>query len=272
MMHFIQFFEQITTLQKLSWVFGCLFACWLLESGMPLFTHSYNKWKHDGINLVFFSFSALINLIIGILGAGIFVWVEEIQFGLLNWVTLPVGLEILIAVMALDLFGQYVIHFMLHRVKWMWKMHMVHHSDTQVDATTGTRHHPGDYLTRELMGLLTVLFFGIPVAYWAFYRICSIFFTYWTHANIALPLWMEKCLALVLVTPNMHKFHHHYKRPWTDSNFGNIFSVWDRIFGTFIYENPKAIKFGLDTLDDHFVEDLSYQLGLPFNKDIKTDD
>jgi sterol desaturase/sphingolipid hydroxylase (fatty acid hydroxylase superfamily) len=122
------------------------------------------------------------------------------------------------------------------------------------------------------MGLLTVFFFGIPVTYWAFYRICSIFFTYWTHANITLPVWLEKSLALVVVTPNMHKFHHHFERPWTDRNFGNIFFLWDRIFGTFIYENLKAIKFGLDTLDGRCDEDFSYQLGLPFNKNIKTDD
>ncbi len=70
----------------------------------------------------------------------------------------------------------------------------------------------------------------------------------------------------------MHKFHHHFERPWTDRNFGNIFSLWDRIFGTFIYENPKAIKFGIDTLDERRDEDLSYQLGLPFNKNIITDD
>ena len=121
-MRFIHFFEQITTLQKLSWVFGCLFFCWLLEAGIPLFKHSYNKWKHDGINLVFFSFSALINLVIGLLAVGVFVWIDAMQSGLLHWVALPVWLEVLIAVMALDLFGQYVIHFMLHRVKWMWKM------------------------------------------------------------------------------------------------------------------------------------------------------
>jgi|TARA_B110000914_G_scaffold210542_1_gene209810 sterol desaturase/sphingolipid hydroxylase (fatty acid hydroxylase superfamily) len=72
------------------------------------------------------------------LSVGAFVWIDAMQFGLLHLVVLPVWLEVLIAVMALDLFGQYVIHFMLHRVKWMWKMHMVHHSDTQVDATTGT--------------------------------------------------------------------------------------------------------------------------------------
>ena len=149
--------------------------CWLLEAGIPLFKHSYNKWKHDVINLVFFSFSALIYLIIGLLSVGAFVWIDAMQFGLLHLVVLPVWLEVLIAVMALDLFGQYLINFMLHRVKWLWEMHMVHHGDTQVDATTGTRHHPGDYLIRESMGLLTVFFFRIPVAYWAFYRICSIF-------------------------------------------------------------------------------------------------
>ena len=137
-MHFVHFFEQITTLEKLTWVFGCLFFCWLLEAGIPLFKHSYNKWKHDVINLVFFSFSALIYLIIGLLSVGAFVWIDAMQFGLLHLVVLPVWLEVVIAVMALDLFGQYVIQFMLHRVKWMWKMHMVHHSDTQVDATTGT--------------------------------------------------------------------------------------------------------------------------------------
>jgi len=83
---------------------------------------------------------------------------------------------------------------------------------------------------------------------------------------------LEKSIALILVILNMPKFHHHFERPWTDRNFGNIFFLWDRIFGTFIYENLKAIKFGLDTLDGRCDEDFSYQLGLPLNKNIKTDD
>ena len=267
----IVFFEEITTAQKLLWVAGCLFFLWILEFGMPLFRHNYSKWKHDGVNLVFFSFSAIINLIVGILAASVFVWVDVHDFGLFNWVEIPIWLELVIAVMALDFFAQYVIHYMLHRVKWMWKMHMVHHSDTKVDATTGTRHHPGDYLTREVLGLFTVILFGIPVSYWAFYRICSIFFTYWTHANISLPNWLEKSLGLIFITPNIHKFHHHFERPWTDTNFGNIFSIWDRLFGTFIYKDPKEISFGFDTTDGARDEDIGYQLGLPFNKQIKTD-
>jgi sterol desaturase/sphingolipid hydroxylase (fatty acid hydroxylase superfamily) len=268
---FIIFFENITIGQKLGWVLSCLIFAWLLEAGIPLIRHQYKKWRHDGINLVFFSFTMMINFVVGISTVGVFLWIENEQFGILNWLELPVWIELTIAVLILDFFAQYVIHYILHRVKWMWKMHMVHHSDTKVDATTGTRHHPGDYLTRELFGLIVVISFGIPVGFWAFYRICTIFFTYWTHANISLPDWFDRGLSLIFITPNLHKFHHHFERPWTDSNFGNIFSFWDRMFGTFVYEDPNKIQFGVDTADGSRDEDIGYQLGLPLNKNIKTD-
>ena len=148
---------------------------------------------------------------------------------------------------------------------------MIHHSDTKVDATTGTRHHPGDFVLREIFALLAVLILGAPVAFYMFYRICTVFFTYFTHANIILPRWLDKPLSLVFITPNMHKFHHHHERPWTDSNFGNITSIWDRIFGTLVYDDPRKIKFGLDVLDDTTDEDVKYQFMIPFNKSIKTD-
>lgn len=69
----------------------------------------------------------------------------------------------------------------------------------------------------------------------------------------------------------MHKFHHHYVRPWTDTNYGNIFSLWDRIFGTFVYDDPHKIIYGLDVADSSKSDDLRYQLNVPFNKNIKTD-
>ena len=268
---FIYFFENITTVKKLSWVLICLLFTWLLEAWTPLVNHNYKKWKHVGVNMIFFSFTAVVNLVIGLMAVGIFVWLENGQFGVLNWIDLPFWAELLIAILALDLFAQYGIHYVLHKVKWMWKMHMVHHSDTKVDATTGTRHHPGDYLTRELVGLAVVIIFGIPVAFWAFYRIVTIFFTYTTHANISIPFWLDKTLSYVFVTPNVHKFHHHFERPWTDSNFGNVFSIWDRIFGTFVYEDAKDINFGLDVVDGKYDEDVMYQLKLPLNDEIKTD-
>jgi len=174
-------------------------------------------------------------------------------------------------VMAFDFFAQYVAHYMLHKFKWMWKMHMVHHSDTKVDATTGTRHHPGDYIIREIFALVVIIIMGVPLAFYVFYRICTVFFTYLTHANFRMPFWLDKALNWVFVTPNMHKFHHHFERPWTDTNFGNIFSLWDRIFGTLVYEDPKQVKYGLDVLDGATDENIMFQLKIPFNRDIKTD-
>jgi sterol desaturase/sphingolipid hydroxylase (fatty acid hydroxylase superfamily) len=267
----IYFFETLSTLSLVLWVVGCLAFVWLLELIVPLFHHDYKKVRHDGVNLAFLGMSMVLNLVVKLSTISLFVWIYKEQFGLLNWIDLPIWAEMIIAIMALDLFAQYAAHYMLHRVKWMWKFHMVHHSDTKVDATTGTRHHPGDYLIREVFAISTVVIFGIPVAYYVLYRICTIFFTYVTHANISPPAWLDKILSYVFITPNIHKFHHHFERPWTDTNFGNIFSIWDRMFGTLVYDDTKKIIYGLDVADSTKDENIGYQLGLPMNKDIKTD-
>ncbi|MEN8731619.1 MAG: sterol desaturase family protein, partial [Bacteroidia bacterium] len=146
-----------------------------------------------------------------------------------------------------------------------------HHSDTHLDVTSGTRHHPGDYIFRELFSLLAVVIGGLPFAFYLVYRIVTILFTYWTHANFDLPDWLDKALSYIIVTPRMHKFHHHYERPWTDSNFGNILSIWDRMFGTFVRADVSEVKYGLDVIDNSRSEDLAYQLKVPFDKSIKTD-
>jgi len=119
--------------------------------------------------------------------------------------------------------------------------------------------------------LATILITGMPVAFYIIYRIASILFTYFSHANISLPVWLDKMISIVFITPNMHKFHHHYERPWTDSNFGNIFSFWDRIFGTLVYGDPKQVQYGVDVVDPSKSEDLLYQFKLPFDSSIKTD-
>jgi sterol desaturase/sphingolipid hydroxylase (fatty acid hydroxylase superfamily) len=116
-----------------------------------------------------------------------------------------------------------------------------------------------------------VVVFGIPLAFYLFYRIATILFTYLTHANITVPAWLDKPLSLLFITPNMHKFHHHFERPWTDSNYGNIFSLWDRMFGTFVYDDPRKVRYGVDVLSDDLDENVGYQFRVPFDKTIKTD-
>ena len=268
---FLDFFEQMPNWQKLVWIFICLSFNWILEGGFPLFSFNYKKWKHAGVNLIFLSTSLAVNLIFGLLTVGVFAWITANQIGLLYLFELPIWMELIIALLLLDFMAQYFVHYLLHKVKWMWKFHMVHHSDTKVDATTGTRHHPGDYLLREVFALVTIVITGIPLAFYLFYRILTVFFAYFTHANFNMPSWLDKPLSYIIVTPNMHKFHHHFERPWTDTNFGNIFSIWDRLFGTFVYDDPKKIKYGLDVLEDATDENVAYQFKIPFDNRIKTD-
>jgi sterol desaturase/sphingolipid hydroxylase (fatty acid hydroxylase superfamily) len=271
MEQFLNFFEEMPVWQKGAWVLSCLAVAWILETIIPLFKSGYKKWKHAGNNFIYLAMVMAINVGFGALAILVFHWGEAHSFGLLYMVDWPVWVELIIAFLVMDLIAQYFVHFLLHKVKFMWKMHMVHHSDRNVDATTGTRHHPGDFILRESFALIAVFLSGAPISFYLFYRITTVFFTYLTHANISLPLWLDKSISFLFISPNMHKFHHHVERPWTDSNFGNIFSIWDRIFGTFVYGNPKEVIYGLDVLEGKNDQDVMFQLGLPFNKDIETD-
>lgn len=100
------------------------------------------KWRHAGFNLVFMAVTLFIASVFGLAILAMTSWTKRIEFGLLHLIDLSVWLELLLAIMLLDLVAQYSAHWMLHRIKWMWRFHMVHHSDTKVDATTGTRHYP----------------------------------------------------------------------------------------------------------------------------------
>jgi sterol desaturase/sphingolipid hydroxylase (fatty acid hydroxylase superfamily) len=259
------------TWQRAAWIFICLFLLDFRRQPFHYLEFSYKKWKHAGVNFVFLSTTMIINVLFGIATVGVFEWIKSKEFGLTYLVDWPIWVELFMCILIFELMAQYLIHYMLHRVKWMWKFHMIHHSDTHLDATSGTRHHPGDFIMRETFALAAVVVTGAPVGYYFFYRICTVFFTYFTHANISLPIWIDKPLSYIFITPNVHKFHHHFERPWTDTNFGNIFSIWDRLFGTFVYDDPKKIKYGLDVLDSKKDENVGYQLGLPFSKSVKTD-
>jgi sterol desaturase/sphingolipid hydroxylase (fatty acid hydroxylase superfamily) len=108
---------------------------------------------------------------------------------------------------------------------------------------------------------------GMPFAYYILYRILTVFFTYFTHANLRLPSPLEQAVGYIFVTPRIHKFHHHDEAPWTDSNYGNMFSLWDRIFGTMVDGDVKSIAYGVDVLDNDKSDHLGYQMKVPFQLD-----
>ena len=243
---------------------------WLLEIVVPERSHDYSgRWSHARVNLTLLLFTMLITTAFGSLLVGVTEWGERTQFGLLYQADFSIWVELLIALLALDFMAQYVAHVLLHKVRPMWRLHVVHHSDTCVDVTTGTRHHPGDFIVRELFALATIVVLGIPVVFYGLYRLITLPFTYFIHANIALPGKVDRILRTIFVTPNMHKFHHHFELPWTDSNFGGVLSIWDRLFGTYVQDDINRIHYGLNTLAGEPVDSLKYLLAVPFDPNLK---
>jgi len=186
-----------------------------------------------------------------------------------QWLPAPLWAKLLIALAILDFIGAFLIHLIEHKIKWMWKFHMIHHADTHVDTTTANRHHPGESMFRAAFTLLAVCISGAPIWMVMLYQSVSVALSQFNHANIKMPRLLDEALQIVIVTPNMHHVHHHYMRPATDSNYGNIFSFWDRIFKTYQQKPMQELHYGLDVLEGKNDGNLKEQLGLPFNKKLK---
>ena len=264
----IEFFETIPTSFRSGILIGGIFFFWVLEGVIPLFSFTYNKYRHAGINLLFTLFTAIIGF--GLAGVLYWTstWVTEHEFGLLYLAEIPLWLKVILGVMLLDFVGAYLIHWIEHKVKWMWKFHLIHHSDTTVDVTTGLRHHPGETVFRILFTILGVFLIGVPIGIVMFYQSLSVLFAHITHANINMPAKADRALSYIFVTPNMHKVHHHYTQPLTDTNYGNIFAIWDRVFGTYAsVASISELKYGIDThMDPEENDRFSNLLKIPFQK------
>jgi sterol desaturase/sphingolipid hydroxylase (fatty acid hydroxylase superfamily) len=244
----IHYFDTIPSAHRSAILIGGLMFFAMAESVFPLVNMQYNKVKHAGINLFFTFTTILINFSLAFMLLRTSDWAVTNKFGLLQWVALPSWAFALVGLMLLDLVGAYFIHWLEHRVKWMWRFHLIHHTDTHIDTTSANRHHPGESVFRFVFTTIAVLLCGAPMWLVMMYQATSLVTSQFIHANISLPKPIDKALSWVLVSPDMHKVHHHYALPLTDTNFGNIFSIWDRLFGTFAYvPDATQLVYGIDT-------------------------
>jgi len=262
----VEYFQHISPLARALIIAGGLVFFWMLESIIALFKFKYRKFQHAGLNLFFTLTTVIINFIFafGITLASN--WASHEHFGLLHLFPMPMWLFILLGLMMLDLISAYWIHYIQHQVKWMWKFHLIHHADTWVDTTTANRHHPGESVFRAVFTLIAVIVSGAPAWLVLLYQTLSAALSQFNHANIHLPKWLDNALGWVFVSPDMHKVHHHFTQPLTDSNYGNIFSFWDRLFGTYIkVNNTTDLKYGIDThMREEENNNMSNLLQLPF--------
>ena len=263
----INYFSNMPTAHRTILLVGGLALFWMIESAVPLFRLKYNKWKHALINIFFTLTTALINLLFAFILVKSSDWVVANNFGIIQWIDMPVWLYAIVGLLLLDLIGAWLVHYVEHRVKWMWKFHLIHHTDQNVDTTTANRHHQGESVFRFVFTTTAVFIVGAPMWMVFLYQTLSLVFTQFNHSNVNMPNWLDDILSLVICSPNMHRVHHHYRMPYTDSNFGNIFSFWDRMFGTYIKADNKKLKYGVDTyMGDKDANDLVTMLKIPFQR------
>jgi len=263
------YFETIPSTHRSIILVGGITFFWLLEGALPLFNFNYKKWKHAIPNFFFTLTTIIINFTLAFLLLGTADWVQANNFGIINWlpIEIPLWLYVFLGVLFLDFFGAYLAHFTEHKIKPLWMVHLVHHSDHKVDTTTANRHHPLESIIRFAFTLFGVLIVGAPIAIVMIYQSLSLVFTQFTHANIKMSRSFDKLLSYFIVSPDMHKVHHHNLLPYTDSNYGNIFSIWDRLLGTYKYLDRDKIVYGVDTFPDEKINSsLKELLKQPFQK------
>jgi sterol desaturase/sphingolipid hydroxylase (fatty acid hydroxylase superfamily) len=230
---------------------GGLSFFWLLEGKISLFEFKYKKWKHAIPNLFFTLTTIIINFLLAFLLLNTSDWVNTNNFGIIHWIpTVSLWVEVFLGVLFLDLVGAYAPHWVEHKVKPLWMIHLVHHSDHHVDTTTANRHHPLESFVRFGFTLLGVFIFGANIGIIMLYQSLSLIATQFNHANIKLPKKLDLFLSYFIVSPDMHKTHHHYRLPYTDANYGNIFSIWDRLFGTYLPFDREKLVYGVDVFFD----------------------
>ncbi|MCP4192458.1 MAG: sterol desaturase family protein [Planctomycetaceae bacterium] len=271
MQDFIHFFETMPSAYRSGALVLGLVLFWIIEGAVPLFSSGYPRLHHAALNICLTLFQLVLALAFGIFVLQAATYTSEHHFGLLYLIDFPLWLHAILGILLLDLCGGYWIHRFEHRFPLLWRFHIIHHTDKNVDVTTGLRHHPAETIFRLSSQLFAVWVAGIPIGVIFLYQMVSVFFTQWTHANLRVHRRLDHLLSYLFVTPNMHKVHHHHEKPLTDMNYGNVFSIWDRLFGTFVEVDPATLHYGIDSLPDSTDhEKLTRLLLMPFQRRHKT--
>ena len=255
----------IASLSAIRNAFILMAVVLLIEAIVPLYERSRENTRHLfpnlSLTLVTFAIGAALNvaLLTGLL------FLKSAKLGLLNMVgNVPPWITMASVLVLLDL-AWYLTHVSMHKSAWLWRFHSIHHSDKAVDVTTTYRQHPVEGLVRYAFLAGFAFAIGAPPAGFAIYRLWSVFAGQAEHANINLPQWLDTAMSWVTMSPVMHKVHHSRDPKFTNTNYSQIFSLWDRVFGTVTPARfGRAIAFGLEGHDDAAQQSALGLLAAPF--------
>ena len=193
-------------------------------------------------------------------------WARNERIGILNWIRLPAAVETVAAVLLLD-YTLWLWHWLNHRVPFLWRFHLVHHVDLDLDSSTALRFHFGEMILSVPYRLAQVVVIGadpFAVALWQFLIVASILFH---HSNLRLPAGLERILVRLVVTPRMHGIHHSDHENETNSNWSSLLSAWDWIHGTLLLSVPQRdVAIGVPSYRDPREVTLGKALALPFRR------
>jgi sterol desaturase/sphingolipid hydroxylase (fatty acid hydroxylase superfamily) len=199
-------------------------------------------------------------------------WCEANGYGLMNVLAVPLWISIPLAVILLDLLI-YAQHVAFHAMPMLWRLHRMHHADTEIDVTTGARFHPIEIVLSMVLKIVVVTLLGAPAVGVLVFEVLLNATAMFNHSNVKLPLAVDRVLRLFVVTPDMHRVHHSDVPQETHANFGFNMPWWDRLFGTY-RDQPAAghdaMTIGLPQFRDPAEQRLDRMLTQPFRDELKS--
>jgi sterol desaturase/sphingolipid hydroxylase (fatty acid hydroxylase superfamily) len=235
-------------LERMAILVGGMLFFWILEGAIPFLPLRFKKTRtnHAAVNFTLTVLHLIIHTFLAIIIIKLSDWCSANQFGVVQWLQTGTLATVLLTILIVDFFGGWLVHIVEHKLKFLWRFHVIHHADNNVDVTTGLRHHPVESVVRGIFFFIGIVVCGAPMYAVMIYQTLLVFFTAFEHANISLPKWLDNAMSYFFISPNMHKVHHHWKQPYTDSNYGAIISIWDRLFGTYKYLDKQQLRYGID--------------------------
>lgn len=256
-----------------SGAFAGIFAILAIAQGLWPFRRFEAPWRRWARHLAIVGLGTLlVRLLFPVFAVGVGAEVEVAGFGILQmsqFATLPFVLEVLAGVIILDL-AIYLQHRVFHRVPWLWRLHRMHHSDTEFEMSTAIRFHPIEIVLSMLIKILVVIICGIPALAVLLFEILLNATALFSHADISLPARVDRVLRRILVTPDMHRIHHSVVTLETNSNYGFCLSWWDRLFDSYraqAVRDPQQMPIGLEHFRESREQRLLPLLGQPFVRD-----
>ena len=215
--------------------------------------------------------TALVRVLLPTTAVGLALVCEAKGWGLLQVYNVPRWLAVVLGFIVMDL-AIYLQHIMFHAAPALWRLHRMHHADQEFDVTTGVRFHPVEVLLSMVLKFAVIVSVGTPALTVLLFEIMLNATSMFSHSNVAMPLWLDRVLRWILVTPDMHRVHHSIVVRETNSNFGFNLPWWDRLFGTY-RPQPEAghegMTLGVKQFRDASEQRLDRMLTQPLREDAR---